>query len=655
MCCPVSCWPPRCRRSARWPPRPPDLVGLPAAARCAAQPARTTRRRSRRRGRGPAACRRRRRTSSARDLRRRRGRVHQRGLRRAARGLAGSELAARLSPPSSAAHHRPCGTPADSLTERRCRTLSPWRSQALQPRRSRDRPGRRSWVAAVLGVPGMVVFGLSFMVPIAPFGVFGSVFAASGGQVVGAYLVGAAVMALTACSFVVMAREYTGVGSVHTFVGRAVGPVAGFLAGWMLLLDYLLVPALIALVTANGLHAAVPAVPAAVWIIGLVLVATVLNLVGIARVVAIGAALLVAQLAVVAVFVAAAVTALGTGATRPGQPLLAPLLGPAGGRRSSRARPSRCCRTSASNRSRPSARRTGSSGRPSGARSPSRSRCARRCSWRSVGAPRCWCPIPPGSSRAATLMERRSTRPPTPQAVRGSPGCQAERRRCVQEGGEDAAHPERSGRNDAGGAQHHRRAAVERHERDRGRHVALVVLGDVVHGRDGRRPADREPGGDLEGQSGRHPQCRSISSVPRKTTTTVPTTASAVPAPSPSTCPRPRCSPAGGVRQSHVGGGCRGISQPSASERMSAFGRRLGRTLLDRSRRGSALTPSGGVVCGWAQRVLDQMTVLFDGVATLRREWRREGGDGAGPVPDCGDLAARLRRCCGCGPDRSRG
>jgi hypothetical protein len=28
------------------------------------------------------------------------------------------------------------------------------------------------------------------------------------------------------------------------------------------------------------------------------------------------------------------------------------------------------------------------------------------------------------------------------------------------------------------------------------------------------------------------------------------------------------------------------------------------------------------VVCGWAQRVLDQMTVLFDGVATLRREWR---------------------------------
>jgi amino acid transporter len=169
----------------------------------------------------------------------------------------------------------------------------------------------------VLGLRGMVVFGLSFMVPIAPFGVFGSVFAASRGQVVGAYLVGAAVMGLTASSFVVMAREYAGVGSVHTFVGRAVGPVAGFLAGWMLLLDYLLVPALIALITANGLHAAVPAVPVTVWVVALVAVAMALNLVGIARVVAVGAALLAVQLAVVAVFVGAAVTALAGGAGRP--------------------------------------------------------------------------------------------------------------------------------------------------------------------------------------------------------------------------------------------------------------------------------------------------------------------------------------------------
>lgn len=63
-----------------------------------------------------------------------------------------------------------------------------------------------------------------------------------------------------------------------------------------------------------------------------------------------------------------------------------------------------------------------------------------------------------------------------------------------------------------------------------------------------------------------------------------------------------------------------GISQPSASKRMAAFERKLGLTLLDRTRRGSVLTAPGVVVCEWAQRVLDQMSVLLDGVATLRRE-----------------------------------
>ncbi len=61
-------------------------------------------------------------------------------------------------------------------------------------------------------------------------------------------------------------------------------------------------------------------------------------------------------------------------------------------------------------------------------------------------------------------------------------------------------------------------------------------------------------------------------------------------------------------------------SQPSASKRMSAFERMLGVQLLDRSRRGSALTPAGMLVSGWAERVLEEMTVLLDGVEALRRE-----------------------------------
>ncbi|MBO2456623.1 LysR family transcriptional regulator [Actinomadura violacea] len=62
-----------------------------------------------------------------------------------------------------------------------------------------------------------------------------------------------------------------------------------------------------------------------------------------------------------------------------------------------------------------------------------------------------------------------------------------------------------------------------------------------------------------------------------------------------------------------------GISQPSASKRLSRLERRLGLRLLDRTRRGSALTADGVLVTGWARRVLDDLTALSDGAAALHR------------------------------------
>lgn len=63
-----------------------------------------------------------------------------------------------------------------------------------------------------------------------------------------------------------------------------------------------------------------------------------------------------------------------------------------------------------------------------------------------------------------------------------------------------------------------------------------------------------------------------------------------------------------------------GISQPAASKRLTALERRLDLGLVDRSRRGSALTPAGAAVCGWATRVLEELAVLLEGAAGLRRD-----------------------------------
>lgn len=67
-----------------------------------------------------------------------------------------------------------------------------------------------------------------------------------------------------------------------------------------------------------------------------------------------------------------------------------------------------------------------------------------------------------------------------------------------------------------------------------------------------------------------------------------------------------------------------GIAQPSASKRMSTLERRLGLPLVDRTRRGSTLTPEGRVVCGWAQRVLDELDGLLTGAEALRTQRHAE-------------------------------
>ncbi|ONF73811.1 LysR substrate-binding domain-containing protein [Amycolatopsis keratiniphila] len=61
-----------------------------------------------------------------------------------------------------------------------------------------------------------------------------------------------------------------------------------------------------------------------------------------------------------------------------------------------------------------------------------------------------------------------------------------------------------------------------------------------------------------------------------------------------------------------------GMTRPSAGKRLSLVERRLGLVLVDRTRRGSALTPDGRVIAGWAQRVLAELGGLLDGAQALR-------------------------------------
>src|SRR6201994_1494796 len=63
-----------------------------------------------------------------------------------------------------------------------------------------------------------------------------------------------------------------------------------------------------------------------------------------------------------------------------------------------------------------------------------------------------------------------------------------------------------------------------------------------------------------------------------------------------------------------------GVSQPAASARLRVLEGQLGLALIERSPRGSRLTPAGALVAGWAQVAVDAAAALDAGVIALRRE-----------------------------------
>ena len=159
----------------------------------------------------------------------------------------------------------------------------------------------------------LIIYGLIFMVPIAPYSVFGFVWHESRGMVALAYLLGLTGMFFTAMSYASMSQAFPMAGSVYTYVQRGLHEVLGFLAGWLILLDYILLPALLYVYCAVALRPLLPAVPAWVWITTLVAINAVVNTLGITLTARFNRWMLALELAAVALFLVLGARALSGG------------------------------------------------------------------------------------------------------------------------------------------------------------------------------------------------------------------------------------------------------------------------------------------------------------------------------------------------------
>jgi amino acid transporter len=164
-----------------------------------------------------------------------------------------------------------------------------------------------------LGTLDLLIYGLVFISPTAPFPTFGIVYNNSHGMVPLVYVVGFVAMLFTAISYMTMARTFPLAGSVYTYAGRGIGVEAGFLAGWAILLDYLLIPTAVYVICAVAIQAVIPDVPKGVWVVLLLGLNTTINILGVETAARMNAVLLSLQLLLLAAFMGLAVLALAHG------------------------------------------------------------------------------------------------------------------------------------------------------------------------------------------------------------------------------------------------------------------------------------------------------------------------------------------------------
>lgn len=132
----------------------------------------------------------------------------------------------------------------------------------------------------VMKLPSVVFFGIAYMAPITIFSTYGLVCGMTHGMLALTYTVATLAMMFTALSYRHMVKAYPIAGSVYTYTQRSLNPHIGFMAGWGILLDYILLPMFNYVAIGLYIHILIPQIPMAVLMAVFIVIVTIVNLFG---------------------------------------------------------------------------------------------------------------------------------------------------------------------------------------------------------------------------------------------------------------------------------------------------------------------------------------------------------------------------------------
>ncbi len=159
----------------------------------------------------------------------------------------------------------------------------------------------------------LIVYGLAYIAPITPLSTLGFVWESSKGLIALAYVLGGICMYFTAKSYAIMTTTIPSAGSVYGFARHSLGAYSGFVAGWLILLDYLLIPSFVYVLIAVALGTLLPSVDRAVWITAMVAITLLINWFGVAVTTRANFIAVIIQAIVMFAFIALALVALNHG------------------------------------------------------------------------------------------------------------------------------------------------------------------------------------------------------------------------------------------------------------------------------------------------------------------------------------------------------
>ncbi|QIM17319.1 APC family permease [Leucobacter insecticola] len=155
-----------------------------------------------------------------------------------------------------------------------------------------------------LGLTGLTLFGVTYMTVITVFTTYGIVNKVTDGHLPAAYIVAVVAMLFTAASYGAMVRRYPVAGSAYTYTQQSFGGAAGFLTGWVMLLDYLFIPMINFMLIGIYLNTQFPAIPVWAFTLAALLLVLVFNILGITLVSKLNMAIIGLSVILVIVFVA---------------------------------------------------------------------------------------------------------------------------------------------------------------------------------------------------------------------------------------------------------------------------------------------------------------------------------------------------------------